>query len=76
MVPTMILFGVALGRWWRWALVGAAIVWPVLLLVDGVAGIGPQLLGASALGVANAAVGIAAHQLVFRGLHKLRASQP
>jgi hypothetical protein len=59
-IPTMIVFGVVLGRWWRFALVAAAVVWP--LLVAGQVGLKVGLASAAALGVANAAVGVLAHQ--------------
>lgn len=60
MIPTMIVFGVVLGRWWRFALVAAAVVWPVL--VADLVGLTVGLAGAAALGVANAALGVLAHQ--------------
>jgi hypothetical protein len=71
MIPTMILFGLVLGRWWRSTLVAAAVAWPLLLLAGGILGVGPQLLEAAALGVANAAVGVAPYQVV---LHLVRMS--
>ncbi len=56
MVPTMILFGVVLGRWWRTCLILAAVAWPALVLADG--SIGPsEFPGAARIGVLNAAVG-------------------
>ncbi len=62
MIPTMILWGMILGRWWRVALIGSAIAWPVTLVVDGVIGVEVGLFAAALLAVANAAVGVAVHQ--------------
>ena len=79
MIPTMILFGLVTGRWWRLALIAAAIVWPVLLLVDGVVGISADLLAAALFGVVNAAVGVAVHQALLWLVRRVRvgtARQP
>lgn len=70
MIPTMILFGLVLGRWWRPTLLLAAIVWPAMLVADGVMDVDARLLPAAGLGVLNAAVGILIHQAVL-GLTRL-----
>lgn len=67
MIPTMIVFGLALGRWWKTAIIAAAILWPALLLSGGVLEGSPGdqvggLIGGSVLAVLNTAVGVAAHQ--------------
>lgn len=65
MIPTMMLFGLLFGRWWKTALVIAALGWPLLLMIDGsLDSDGPWLL-ASLLGMANTAVGVAVHQLIL-----------
>ena len=69
-IPTMILFGLLLGRWWKVALVVGTSAWPVLLWAQGVIAAPPEIVGAAALGLANTAVGVMAHQLVLA----LRAS--
>ena len=71
MVPTLILFGALLGRWWRTALVAGTLLWPALLLATGVVGFEPALAGAAAVGLLNTAVGVLAHQVVLR-LARLR----
>jgi hypothetical protein len=43
MIPTMILFGLVFGRWWRVTLVAAALGWPLLLVVIDVVGIDSTL---------------------------------
>lgn len=74
MIPTMILFGLVTGRWWRSALVGAAIVWPAVLLVDGVMGVSAGLLVAALAGAVNAAVGVAIHQALLLLVRQVRVS--
>jgi hypothetical protein len=73
-IPTMIVFGLLLGRWWRIALIAAAVLWPALLVADGVIGLSASLLGAAVLAVANAAVGVAIHQACLRGVRRLRST--
>lgn len=72
MIPTMIVFGLVLGRWWRLALVAAAVGWPVLLVADGVTDVEVELLGAAGLAVANTAVGVLVHQGALMGVRKSR----
>ncbi|TCB90735.1 hypothetical protein E0H26_26445 [Micromonospora zingiberis] len=74
MIPALIVFGLLFGRWWRSALIVAALGWPVLLVVSGVLGVEPGLLGAAALAVANTAAGVLIHQGVLLVIRKLRAS--
>lgn len=69
MIPTMIVFGLVLGRWWRTAIVSAAVVWPLLLLATGVVSgtdswLATLLLG-GLLAAVNATVGVAVHQLLL-----------
>ncbi|MEU4421810.1 hypothetical protein AB0F81_14385 [Actinoplanes sp. NPDC024001] len=66
MIPTLILFGLLAGHWWRSTLLAAALGWPLLLVATGVMAFGPGLLGASALAVVNAAAGVLVHQGVAR----------
>ena len=71
MVPTMILFGLVLGRWWRIALLLAAVVWPILVVSD--PGIGASAIpGAVLIGALNAAVGVLVVQSVLRLFRGLR----
>ncbi len=62
MIPTLILFGLVFGRWWRLALIAAAIGWPVLLLATGTAAAGPVLIGAAGVAIANTGAGVTIHQ--------------
>jgi hypothetical protein len=57
-IPTMIVVGLVLGRWWRWTIPAAAVAWAVLLLAMDVID-GASFLAAIAFGAANAAVGAA-----------------
>jgi hypothetical protein len=72
MIPTMILFGLVFGRWWRVTLVAAALGWPLLLVVTDVAGINSTLIGAAALAVVNAGVGVLVHQGVLLAYRRFR----
>ncbi len=62
MIPTMIMFGLVLGRWWMPTLVLAAVVWPGVLAATGVIGLDLALVGAAVSAVVNAAVGVLVHQ--------------
>lgn len=80
MISTMIVFGAALGRWWKSALILAAIVWPIILLWDGALQRVPNshpLLArvsyAALFGVVNAAIGVGLHQLVLHLIRKSRS---
>jgi hypothetical protein len=75
----MILAGLVLGRWWKAALVVAAVGWPLLLIAYDVVPVhgawtladAGTLLGGALLAVLNAAVGVALHQALLwlvRGL--------
>ena len=71
MIPTLIILGLVFGHWWRTTLVVAAVGWPLLLIVTGVESGLDFALGAAALAMANAAVGILVYQalwLLVRGL--------
>lgn len=77
MIPTMIIFGLLTGRWWRSALVAAAVLWPLLLVISGVSDHAPGpfalvLTQASILTVANTGVGVAIHQVLLYLVRKLR----
>ena len=65
MIPTMILFGLLLGRWWKSALAAAALVWPAMLWIDGVVSTPSEAAGAAILALLNSAVGVGVHQLVL-----------
>jgi hypothetical protein len=70
MIPTMILFGFVLGRWWKVTVPLAAVAWPLLLLADGIHLDRWEAIEAAFLGAANAAVG-AAGFLAVAGLARM-----
>ena len=70
MIPTMILVGLILGRWWRAALLSSAILWPAVVLADGSIDSVGEVLAASVLGVSNAAVGMLVHQAVLQAVRR------
>jgi hypothetical protein len=60
-IPTVIMAGLLLGRWW-WSVPVLAVGWGVLILETNDT-VDPALFfGAAALGAANAAVGFLIHQ--------------
>lgn len=70
MIPTMILFGLVFGRWWKSAIGAAAVVWPVVLVSTGVlddSAVAPvsTVAAGAVLGAVNTAVGVGVHQLVL-----------
>ncbi|MEV4757153.1 hypothetical protein AB0J86_18850 [Micromonospora sp. NPDC049559] len=74
MIPTLVLFGLVFGRWWRSALVAAAAGWPLLLVVTGDAPAGPGLLAGAALAVVNTGVGVLVHQGLRLAVGRARRS--
>jgi hypothetical protein len=72
MIPTLIVFGLAFGRWWRFSLVAAALGWPALLVVTNVMNVEIGLLGAAGLAVINTAIGVLIHQGCLRLVRRLR----
>lgn len=76
MIPTMIVFGLVFGRWWRLSLVAAALVWPLMLLVSNTMGVEAGLVAAAGLGVLNAAAGILIHQGILRIVRRRPVVRP
>lgn len=72
MIPTLIIFGLVFGRWWRVTLVAAAIGWPLLLVASGTGATGLELFGAAGLALANTLVGVAVHRFVRWTAGRLR----
>lgn len=72
MILTLIALGLILGRWWRFTLVAGALVWPLVLVADGVMNRESGLLGAAALAVANTGVGILVHQAALQSVRLIR----
>lgn len=72
MIPTLILFGAVLGRWWRSALVAAALIWPLVLALGGAAPTGRAMIAGSGLAVTNTLVGVLAHQTILRLVRRQR----
>ena len=71
MIPTLILIGAVLGRWWRVTLAVSVVGWPVLLVATGAMSAGPALAGAAGLAVLNTGAGVLIHQGILRGGRKL-----
>ncbi|WP_430868660.1 hypothetical protein [Demequina aurantiaca] len=77
MIPTMIIFGLLAGRWWKSALVVGTVGWVAVLLTTGV--IEPSetalIFGAAFFGLANTCVGVALHQGTLRLVKSVRSSR-
>lgn len=73
MIPTLILVGFVLGRWWRFALTAAAIAWPLTLVTSDVVALDWMSVGlAAGLAVINTLVGVLAHHLIAWVVHRVR----
>lgn len=72
MIPTLILLGLVLGRWWRSALAAAAVGWPALLVATDTMDLEVGLLGAAGLAVVNTALGVLLHHALLRIFTLLR----
>ena len=75
MVPTIILFGFVLGRWWKVTVPLAAIVWPLILVADGFRVDVSLAFEAGLLGFANAAVGAGLY-LIAAGAARIASRSP
>lgn len=80
MIPTLLLLGLVLGRWWKATLAVGVVGWVVVILVmqaggttSGIAAPAGVALGAAALGFVNTAVGVAVHQGLLRAVRTVRS---
>lgn len=62
MIPTLILFGLVFGRWWKTTLAAGTLGWPLLLLANDVLSPPGGIAGAAMLGFVNTLAGVAVHQ--------------
>ncbi|QDO89441.1 hypothetical protein FNH13_14795 [Ornithinimicrobium ciconiae] len=75
MIPTMLLFGLVFGRWWKTCLAVGTVGWPLLLWLDNIVESPIEIFGAAGLAALNTVVGVAIHQSLlhlFRWLRKNR----
>ncbi|RJS47982.1 hypothetical protein [Nocardioides cavernaquae] len=74
MIPTMLLLGLALGKWPWIALAVAVSIWPLMLVASDAATFadGETLVGGAALAVVNAAIGVLVHQAFLRTWRRAR----
>jgi hypothetical protein len=75
MIPTMILFGLLTGRWWKTSLVMGAVIWVALLLPDGIITV-VEIPGAALFGLVNTSVGVGIHQGVLWLVRRVRSVTP
>lgn len=64
MIPTLLLVGLVLGRWWRVAIPAATVGWVILLLATGTGSGANFAAGAAMFGVINITVGVLAYHAV------------
>jgi hypothetical protein len=77
-IPTLILFGLIFGRWWKSAIAAGAIGWSILLVADGGLGFEPGLAAGALLAALNTGVGVLVHQgalWAYRQIRKAWASR-
>lgn len=72
MIPSMVLFGLVFGRWWRYAVPAAALGWPIVLVSTGVMRPEVALLEAGGLAALNTAAGVLVHQGLLRTARRIR----
>lgn len=70
MIPTVLLAGLVVGRWWSIPVL--ALLWVVLLYVGAAPETAADAAAGAALAAANAAVGVAAHRLAAAGISRFR----
>jgi len=75
-IPTMILFGLLLGRWWKLALLVGTSGWTVLLWSLGLLATPTEIVGAAVLALANTAVGVLVHQVLLAFVRRVRGHPP
>lgn len=79
MIPSMIVFGLVFGRWWKQAIVGGALLCSVLVGLASVFESGgvfswSRVLGAAALGAVSTAFGVAIRQLFHQLVARIRVA--
>lgn len=74
MIPTLLLVGVVLGRWWRIVVPLAVVGWVVLLIATGVDSGLVFVVEAGLLAAANVIVGVLVNQAVRALVHGMAAA--
>jgi hypothetical protein len=69
MIPTLLLVGLAFGKWWRISIPAATIGWALLLLATGVVSDLTHVAGAAWFGFINVTVGVLVFQAVRLAYH-------
>ncbi|HEX6335595.1 MAG TPA: hypothetical protein VFZ85_01455 [Jiangellaceae bacterium] len=75
MIPTLIVFGLVFGRWWRLSLAVAAVGWPAALVAGDVMELEVGLVGAAGVAVLNTGAGVLVHHAVRHAVRRIRARQ-
>jgi hypothetical protein len=75
MIPTLLLAGLVLGKWWRVVIPAATVGWVVVLVATDI-GSGAAFVASAALfGVINLTVGVLVNQAMRALLHQLVGDQ-
>ena len=72
MIPILLAVGLLAGRWYVVGL--AAAVWPLVLVIGGIASDPASLAAGAALAAANTALGVAVHRVVASGVRAATAA--
>jgi hypothetical protein len=71
MIPTLLIVGLVLGRWWRVVIPAATLGWAVLLVATGVgSGLG-FVFSASLIAIANVTLGVLVYQAARLLVHRV-----
>ena len=76
LVPSLILFGMLFGHWWRSVIPTATVGWPLLLVATGTTTFGTGLLIGAGLAFLNTSVGVVINRgVVWMGRRVQRRSR-
>jgi hypothetical protein len=73
MIPTLILVGLIVGRWWLVAI--AAIAWPIALAGTKVGSGFTFVFGSAAVAAANTAAGVAVHKSALKIVRRRKQAE-
>jgi hypothetical protein len=71
MIPTLLLVGLVLGKWWRFVIPAATVGWVVVLLATDIGSGTAFAASAASFGAINLTVGVLVNQAMRALLHQL-----
>jgi hypothetical protein len=75
MIPTLLLVGLVLGKWWRIVIPAAVVGWVAVLLATRVDSGLEFVLGAAALAFVNVTIGVLLFQALWLGVRWVAGSR-